>query len=167
MEQDIKKLEQDVIAVEKQLDKYVEDAEEYDKIYQQSMVTDQIIVKYLNAKRKLEEERKNLMHDYSKQLDTPFRDEITNQIMEEVKKDFPDVNESELERFSDNVYIFATLNAHNIDKQDIIDQLIYLNNRYFDFMQEKGLVEGQHIDSNIDYLKNLNEKYKKIIKEKI
>lgn len=167
MEQDIRKLEQDVIAVEEQLNKYVEDAEEYDKIFQQSMVTDQVMVKYLNAKRKLEEEKKNLMKDFSKELDTPFRKEITNQIIEEVKKDFPNVDERELYRFSDNVYIFATLNAHNVDKQDIIDQLLYLNNRYFDFMQEKGLVEGQHINSNIDYLKNLNEKYQKIIEEKI
>lgn len=167
MEQDIRKLEEDLIAVEKQLNKYVEDAEEYDRIFQQSMVTDQVMVKYLNAKKKLEEERKNLMKDYSKELNTPFREEITKQIIEEVKKDYPNVDESELERFSDNVYIYATLNAHNVDKQDIIDQLLYLNNRYFDFMQERGLVEGQHIDSNIDYLKNLNEKYQKIIKEKI
>ncbi len=59
------------------------------------------------------------------------------------------------------------LDAHNVDKQDIIKQLLYLNNRYFDFMQEKGLIEGQHIGNNIDYLKKLNEKYKKIIREKI
>lgn len=167
MEQDIKKLDQDVTAMEEQLNKYVEDAEEYDRIFHQSMVIDQVIVKYLNAKKKLEEERKNLMKDYSTELNTPFREEITNQIIEEVKQDYPNVDESELERFADNVYIYATLNAHNVDKQDIIDQLLYLNNRYFDFMQERGLVEGQHIDSNIDYLKNLNEKYQKIIKEKI
>lgn len=167
MEQDIKKLEEDVIAVEKQLDRCVEDAEEYDRIFHQSMVVDQVMIKYLNAKKKLEEERKNFMKDYSKELDTPFREEVTNQIIQEVKKDFPDVNEDELYRFSDNIYIYSMLEAHNVDKQDIIEQLLYLNNRYFDFMQEKGLIEGQHIGNNIEYLKKLNEKYKKIIREKI
>ena len=58
MELDIKKLEQDVTAMEEQLNKYVEDPEEYDRIFHQSMVIDQVMVKYLNAKKKLEEERK-------------------------------------------------------------------------------------------------------------
>ena len=166
--QDIKKLEEDVIAVEDQLNKYIEDEEEYDRIFQQSVLTDQVISKYLNAKRKLEEERKILIKDYSNVLNTPFREEVTNQIIEEVKKDFPSVSANELHRFSDNVYIYATLDAHNVDKQDIINQLLYLNNRYFDFMQEKGEIEGkQHITNNLDYLKKLNEKYHKIIKEKI
>ncbi len=168
MKQDIKKLEEDVIAVEDQLNKYIEDEEEYDRIFQQSVLTDQVISKYLNAKRKLEEERKILIKDYSNVLNTPFREEVTNQIIEEVKKDFPSVSANELYRFSDNVYIYATLDAHNVDKQDIINQLLYLNNRYFDFMQEKGEIEGkQHITNNLDYLKKLNEKYHKIIKEKI
>lgn len=167
MLQDIKKLDADVIAVQKELDKYVDDGEKYDKIYQQSIVADRVIAKYIEAQKELQKERSKMVKNYDELLNTSFRKEVTDQIRDEVKKDFPDVDEDELYRFSDNVYIYSTLMVKQVNEQDIIDQLLYLNNRYFDFMLEKGLVEGQHIDSNIDYLKNLNKKYQKIIKEKI
>lgn len=109
-----------------------------------------------------------MLKDYSELLDKTFRTEITSKISQEVKKDFPNVNERELRHFSNNVYIFATLKAYNIKEQDIIDQLVYLNNQYFDEMQENGEIMNSKINCvNVDYLTRLNEKYRKIIKNKI
>lgn len=168
MLQDIKKLEADVIAVEKELDKYVDDGEEYDKIYQQSIVTDRVLAKYIEAKRELEKERKNIVKNYDEMLNTSFRNEITGKIMDEVKKDYPEIDREELYRFSDNVYIYATLHTKQVNEQDIIEQLVFLNNRYFDCIEEKRAVHKSHLETaNLDYLKKLNEKYQKIIKEKI
>lgn len=168
MLQDIKKLEAEVIAVEKELDRNIDNGEEYDKIYQQSIVTDRVLARYMETKKELEQERKNIVKNYDDMLNTSFRNEVTGQIMDEVKKDFPNVDKHELYRFSDNVYIYSTLKVKNVNEQDIIDQLIFLNNRYFDFIEEKGAVHKSHIESNnLEYLKKLHEKYQKIIKEKI
>lgn len=58
--------------------------------------------------------------------------------------------------------------VNNVSEQDIVDQLIFLNNKYFNYIEEKGSVHKSHIEANnLEYLQNLNEKYKKIIKEKI
>lgn len=109
-----------------------------------------------------------MLNDYSELLDKPFRIEITSKISQEVKKDFPNVNERELKHFSNNIYISATLKAYKVEEQDIIDQLVYLNNQYFDEMQENGEIRNSKINCvNVDYLTRLNEKYRKIIKKKI
>lgn len=168
MLQDIKKLYADIIEVQKELDKYVDDGEKYDKIYQQSIVTDRVIAKYIEAQKELQKERSKIVKNYDELLNTSFREKITNQIMDEVKKDFPDVDEDELYRFSDNVYIYSTLKVNQVSEQDIVDQLMFLNNKYFNFIEEKGSVHKSHIESNnLEYLKNLHGKYQKIIKENI
>lgn len=168
MLQNIKKLDADIEAVQKELDKYVDDGEKYDKIYQQSIVTDRVIAKYIEAQKELQKERSNIVKNYDDLLNTSFRKEVTEQIKEDVKKDFPNVDEDELYRFSDNVYIYSTLMVNNVSEQDIVDQLIFLNNKYFNYIEEKGSVHKSHIEANnLEYLQNLNEKYKKIIKEKI
>lgn len=169
MKYDIIKLEQDITNTEKELNRLVENEAEYNKLYEQSVVTDKVIAKYLEAKQYLEQERRRLVKDYSEQLNKPFRVEITSQIKQEVKKDFPNAKENELNHFSNNVYVCATLKAYNIDEQDIVEQLLYLNNRYFDATQEDGVIIDSEINrnNNLEYLKNLNDKYLKIIKEKI
>ena len=168
MKYDIIKLDKDINNLENELNKLVEDEVEYNKIYQQSVVTDKVIAKYLKAKQYLEQERRKIMKDYSEQLNMPFRLEITSLIKQEVKKDFPKVKEQELNHFSNNVYVYATLRAYNVNERDIVEQLVYLNNRYFDAMQEDGIVKNSQIKcTNIEYLKNLNDKYTNMIKEKI
>lgn len=168
MKYDIIKLDKDITNLENELNRLVEDEVEYNKIYEQSVVTDKVIAKYLKAKQYLEQERRKIMKDYSEQLNMPFRLEITSLIKQEVKKDFPKVKEQELNHFSNNVYVYATLRAYNVNERDIVEQLVYLNNRYFDAMQEDGIVKNSQIKcTNIEYLKNLNDKYTKMIKEKI
>lgn len=168
MKYDIVKLDQDITNTEKELNRLVENEGEYDKLYEQSVVTDKVIVKYLEAKQYLEQERKRIVKDYSKLLDKPFRLGITIEIKEEVRKDFPNAKEEELNHFSNNVYVYATLRAYKVSEQDIVEQLLYLNNRYFDKMQEDGIVKNTQVtDANIEYLQKLNDKYMKKIKERI
>ncbi len=168
MKYDIVKLDQDITNTEKELNRLVENKVEYDKLYEQSVVTDKVIAKYLEAKQYLEQERKRIVKDYSELLDKPFRLGITIEIKEEVRKDFPNAKEEELNHFSNNVYVYATLRAYNIDEQDIVEQLLYLNNRYFDEMQEDGIVKNTKITgANLEYLQKLNDKYMKKIKEQI
>ena len=168
MKYDIVKLDQDITNAENELNRLVDNATEYDKLYEQSVVTDKVIAKYLEAKQYLEQERKRIVKDYSELLDKPFRLGITIEIKEEVRKDFPNAKEEELNHFSNNVYVYATLRAYNIDEQDIVEQLLYLNNRYFDEMQEDGIVKNTQITgANLEYLQKLNDKYMKKIKEQI
>lgn len=168
MKYDIVKLDQDITNTEKELNRLVENKVEYNKLYEQSVVTDKVIAKYLEAKQYLEQERKRIVKDYSELLDKPFRLGITIEIKEEVRKDFPNAKEEELNHFSNNVYVYATLRAYNIDEQDIVEQLLYLNNRYFDEMQEDGIVKNTQITgANLEYLQKLNDKYMKKIKEQI
>lgn len=168
MENDVIKLHDEIVKVEKELDRLVENGEEYDKLYEQSIVTDKVIARYLKAKKHLEEERKKLIDKYKDELDSPYKEEIISQIQSEVKKDYPDVGEIELDHFSNNVYIYATLSAYKIDKHEIIKQLMYLNNVYFENMQENGEIKDSKIDNNnLKYLENLNKKYFKIMEERI
>lgn len=168
MKYDIKKLYYDIIDVENKLNKFVDNQEEYDKIYEQSVIVDRVIAKYIEAKKYLEDERRRIVKDYEKILNQPYKEEVINQIKEEVKNDFPNIQEKELDHFSNNVYVCAILKAYNINEQEIVDQLLYLNNKYFDEMQEDRIVKDSEIkEANFEYLKALNDKYTKIIKEKM
>ena len=168
MEYDIKKLYNDITDVENELNRLVENGEEYNKIYEQSVVTDKVIAKYLKAKQYLEQERGRILKDYSNLIDTPFKDEIISQIRQEVKCKFPNVQEKELNHFSNNVYIYGMLIVCGIKEQEIVEQLLYLNNKYFEENQKKGIIIDSKIECNdLSYLTELKEKYIKIIKEKI
>lgn len=168
MENDVIKLHDEIAKVEKELDRLVENGEEYDKLYEQSIVTDKVIARYLKARKHLEEERKKLIDKYKDELNSPYKEEIISQIQSEVKKDYPDVGEIELDHFSNNVYIYATLSAYKIDNYEIIKQLMYLNNVYFENMKENGEIIDSRIDNNnLKYLENLNKKYLKIMEERI
>lgn len=168
MKYDIIKLDQDITNAEDELNRLVEDEIEYNELYQQSVIIDKVIVKYVEAKQYLEQERRKIVKDYSEQLNNTFRLEITSKIKQEVKRDFPNVEEEELNHFSNNVYVYATLRAYNVKERDIVEQLLYLNNRYFEEVQEDGFVKDSKINcTNIEYLRNLNDKYMKMIKEKI
>lgn len=169
MDYDIIKLHNELIKVQKNLDSLVEQEDgEYEKIFDQSVKTDRVIAKYIKAKEKLENERRQLMKKYEKELETPFKNEIIAQIRTEVRTKYPGVGIKELLHFSTNVYIYATLLAHNISEQEIVEQLVYLNNVYFEDMQENdNILQNCMIDSDLEYLKYLKEKYIKIIKERI
>lgn len=168
MEYEIVKLDKELTSVEKKLHKLVDNADEYDKVYNQSMITDKIMVRYLEAKKKLEEKQKEMLQEYQDKLETSYKDEIIKQIKDDVKKEYPNINDRELNHFSHNVYVYSILIAYEVNKQDIIDQLVYLNNRYIELVDSDYLDDDNSIGcNNLEFLQNLNEKYVKIIKEKI
>lgn len=168
MKYNVIKLYNEILTVEKELNQLVENDAEYEKLYQQSILTDGIIAKYLTAQKNLEQERRNLLKKYDTLLNSSFKTEIIDQIKKDILIDFPDVLEEELNHFSNNVYVYTTLLAHQIDEHEIIEQLIFLNNRYFEQMSKNNKLNENIISTeNIKYLNNLKNKYIQIIKQKI
>lgn len=167
MEYEIVKLDKELAEVERKLNKLVENGEEYDKVYNQSVVTDKVIIRYLDAKKKLEDEQKKMIEKYQDKLETSYKEEIINQIKTDVKKEYPTINDIELNHFSNNVYVYSTLTAYEVNEQEIIDQLVYLNNRFIELSNGDYLKDNSVKLDNINFLKELNEKYVKIIKSRI
>ena len=168
MQYDIIQMYKEIQKVEQELDNAVENDEEYSKIYEKSIVTDRVIAKFLEAQKQLEKERRILMKNYEKELNADFRDEIIAEIKQEVKEKYPNVGDRELEHFSNNVYVLTTLQAHKTDKQEIVEQLLFLNNRYVEDAEENGQVLKSDMDkAHISFLKHLSSKYTKIIEERI
>ena len=167
MEYEIVKLDKELAEVERKLNKLVENREEYDKVYNQSVVTDKVIIRYLDAKKKLEDEQKKMIKKYQDKLETSYKEEIINQIKTDVKKEYPTINDIELNHFSNNVYVYSTLTAYEVNEQEIIDQLVYLNNRFIELSNGDYLKDNSVKLDNINFLKELNEKYVKIIKSRI
>lgn len=171
MEYDIKELEKELDIVKNKLNALIEENNgDFEKAYHQSVEVDKVVAKYIKAQIELNEERGNIMEKYKELLDTPFRFEITAQIRTEVRKDCPNVGVKELEHFSNNIYVYCCLLANNIEEQEIVEQLLYLNNKFFEEMQKEEFAipnEKSKITNTLEYLTHLKEKYKKIIKERI
>ena len=180
MSSKIEDLDKQVTELNEKLAKYVENGSEWNKIYNQSVLIDQVIVKYLNEKKRLNTIEKKLIKKNSDKLQLPDKEEIINEIKNDVKNKFPDVTEKDLEFFSTNLYIYATLTVLKAEKQDIINQLMFVNNRYIethiidrkkDIAVENNVANFENDDSitKIDYkyIRSLNDKYTKIIEEKL
>ena len=169
----IEELDKEVTETDKKLTELIENGEEWDKVYNQSIIIDNVMVRYLNEKKKLNEKQKELMKENYAKLQLSDRDEIIQDIKNDVKKEFPEVKENDLNYFSTNLYIYATLTALGAEKQDIIEQLMFVNNRYIQNHIEDTKKDNLSTDENsiikadYKYLKNLNKKYTKVIKEKL
>lgn len=141
-----------------------------DEIQEQSIKVDELVVEYMKAQIELKKKRGEIVDKYKDILDQPYRFEIRNMIWKEVRLDNPNVGPREMEQFVTNVYVYCCLLAHGVKEEEIVKQLLYLNNKYFEeiYQQEAIDEEGKSkvIDS-LEYLKNLKEKYVKIIKERM
>ena len=170
----IEDLDKAITEVNDKLEEYVENGEEWDKIFNQSIVIDQVMIKYLNEKKKLNETQKRLMKENYEKLQLANKDELISQIKQDVKNEYPEVKDNDLEYFSTNVYIYAALTVLGAEKQDIINQLMFVNNRYIqthieDTMKDKAVNNDDYTITKVDfkYLKDLNNKYTKMIKEQM
>ena len=102
------------------------------------------------------------MYKYENLLETSYKNEIILEIRKEVREKFNNIGVNELKHFSTNVYVYATLLAHKIKEQKIVNQLIYLNNIYFQDMNRDDSAETEEsINYDIEYLQYLVKKYKK------
>lgn len=153
----------------KKMDLAIANGEDYSKILEISIKIDEIINEYLAAETNLIDERRNLMKKYDDIIDTPFKNEIIGQIRTEVRQKFHAMGIQELLQFSTNVYTYAILKAHNIPEQEIVDQLMFLNNKFLDATKnDDEIVVGKEMEQpTLEYLTYIADKYEKIIKERI
>ena len=109
------------------------------------------------------------MTKYDDLIETPFKTEIIGQIRTEVRQKFHSMGIQELLHFSTNVYIYATLIAHNIPEQEVVDQLMFLNNKFLDITKnDDEIIVGKEMEKpTLEYLTYIADKYVKIIKERI
>ena len=57
--------------------------------------------------------------------------------------------------------------AYDINKQEIAEELLYLNNKYYQEIQKFGIIEDNKINMDVKKLKSLYKKYSKIISKRI
>lgn len=167
MEYNLLQLKKQIDEKRKELDNSIEKSESQDIIYSISVELDNLIAEYMKVEQIFKEKKKKLMDNYKELFDTPFKEEVVSQIKAEVREKFSDISEEELEHFSNNVYVYAIMMAHELDKNKIFAQINHLNNLYFDAMQEDGIVKSKIDERNLDYYKALDKKYLEIVKERI
>ena len=169
MENNIKEIQEKIYKARKEIDLAIANNEDYRVIYEKSIYIDKIIHEYLNTEKKLKIERKNLMDKYDILIETPLKNEIIGKITSEISLKYPSIGIDELLHFSTNVYIYATLIVHNVPEQEIINELMFLNNKFFNVTQNNNeiILNREMEEPTLEYLKYIKDKYVKIIKEKI
>lgn len=169
MKSKIKIIQKRIDDARKEIDLAIENGEDYSTIYKKSIYVDKIINEYFATKTNLENKRKNLMNKYDNLIETSFKNKIIGQIRSEVRKRYPAMGINELLLFSTNVYIYATLIVHKIPEEKIVNQLIFLNNKFFNATQNDDniIVNREMTQSTLEYLTFIKNKYIKIIRERI
>ncbi len=169
MKNDIEKVQKKIDKARKEMDLSIANNENYSIIYEKSKYIDKIILKYLDVEKKLKKERRKLMKKYDNLIETPFKNEIIAQIRSEVRLKYPSMGVDELLHFSTNTYIYANLIVHKVPEQEIINQLMFLNNKFFNATQNNDeiIIDREMGESTLKYLKYIKDKYVKIIKERI
>lgn len=142
--------------------------ETQDILYQKSVAVDDVIAEYINAERYFKTEREKIINLHADIINTPFKDEVIDQIKSDVLKRYANISQKELEHFSTNVYIYAVMFANNIHKFKVVAVLNNLNCLYAEAWQEDGIVRDSVInEKTTDYYKAINKKYLEIVKEKL
>lgn len=166
MEYDIKKLEKIIEEKRKELHLAIENGEKEDVIYKKSTELDEAIAEHIKATEHYEECKKKL-DEFKDILQMHYKDEVINMIKNEVIDKFKNSSEKELEHFCNNVYMMSCLKAHNINRDKTME-LIMCNNHIFLY---ENKIDFSKEDSpslrELSFYTKLEEKYTKIIKEKI
>lgn len=87
----------------------IKNNEPKDILYEKNIAVDEAINEYFRAIEYFKSEKEKLMNVYGEMLNTEFKDEVINKIKSDVKKDFPEILDEELDHFSNNVYVYAVL----------------------------------------------------------
>ena len=128
-----------------------------------------LVIDYLDENGILEKEMRNLISQYDKLIQTSFKNEIIGMIRKEVRLKYPCIGIAELLHFSIILYMCSTLIAHDVPEEKLVNQIIALNNNFFNIMQneDKIIVNRKMKKHTLEYLTDIKEKYIKIIKERI
>lgn len=162
-----KKLEKEK---ESLLNSYYESPHDIEKIQQHAIEVDEINVEYLNLKIYLEKERIAIIKKYENIINQSFKFEIRNQIRDEARTKNHYIGPREMEQFATNVYIYCCLLAYNVEETNIVQQLIYLNNKFYEEVTKQELLLQNikpEIIISLEYTTYLKNKYIEIIKERI
>lgn len=139
-----------------------------DVVLEKSKALDEVIAEYIRAERYFKTEREKIINLHADIINTPFKDEVLDQIKCDVLKRYAGITSKELEHFSSNVYINAVLFANNVHKFKVVAVINNLNCLYAEAWQEDGIVKDSVIkEETTDYLKAINKKYLEIVKEKL
>lgn len=98
-------LQKNIDEKKKILNLSVENDEPQDVLYQKSIDTDEAIAEYMKAVQYYKAEREKIINLHGDIINTPFKDEIINQIESDVLKRYPNISRKELKHFSTNIYI--------------------------------------------------------------
>ena len=164
----LKELQKIIAEKRDSLNLAIKNNESQDVLYQKSVAVDDVIAEYINAEQYFKAEREKIINLHADVINTPFKDEVIDQIRTDVIKRYPNISEKELTHFSTNVYIYAVMFANNIHKFKVVAVLNNLNCLYAETWQEDGIVRDSVInEKTTDYYKSINKKYLEIVKEKL
>ena len=159
MTNNIIKLNDKIIKQRDKLHTSINESSNESVIYQNSIDLDILIEEYLKNIKQQEEFEK-----YKDILNRDFKDEILEQIREDVKTEIKDMSDTELEYYCNNIYVYACLKANNINDNEIVKQLMYRNIVIAGEL-EKNNIENANIPTEFNSI--ISNKYYEIIKEKI
>lgn len=149
-----------------ELNKAIENSNNYNDIHNLSVEIDNLIAEKFNAEKFNDEIKK-----YNKYLNLANKDELIKTIQEDTKIKRPNVTEDELECFSNNVYIYACLVAYNEVTADEISKLLVIHNNIYnnriEGINEPLVIKDGNSYSDLQYCVEIAQKYVKLVLENI
>ena len=168
MENESKKLKEEIDKKRKALDIAMDNDESVDTIYKIGGELDKAVANYLNYSKNINEKKMRLLGKYEDIIEKEYKNEIIAMIKEEVKDLFTNMLDEELDHFSNNVYIYSILKANDVKMEDILKQIMYRNSLFRDEMDRQGkTIKTDNPKVAEDYYIKLVDKYEKIIKERM
>ena len=168
MENESKKLKEEIDKKRKALDIAMDNDESVDTIYKIGGELDKAVANYLNYSKNINEKNMRLLGKYEDIIEKEYKNEIIAMIKEEVKDLFTNMLDEELDHFSNNVYIYSILKANDVKMEDILKQIMYRNSLFRDEMDRQGkTIKTDNPKVAEDYYIKLVDKYEKIIKERM
>ena len=168
MENKQKELQNEISEKRIALDSAIANNESKEEIYKVCGELDKAIAEYLNYSKTNDEEDKRLLGKYRNIIEQEYKNEIIELIKNDVKKNFTNILDEELNHFCNNVYIFSVLRANNVKEEEILKQIMYRNNLFQYEMAQKGKeIKPNNPKVAEDYYIKLINKYEKIIEERM
>ena len=149
-----------------ELNKAIENSNNYNDIHNLSVEIDNLIAEKFNAKKFNDEIKK-----YNKYLNLANKDELIKTIQEDTRINRPNTTEDEIQCFSRNVYIYACLVAYNEVSADEISKLLVLHNNIY-HNRIKGIndplvIKDDNTYSDLQYCVEIAKKYVALVLENI